>query len=95
MTTEKDIESFQNPTGDWSLGGPFSIELTDDHPDLVWLPASTEINGNVITVKIGFAEQSMGGIQFYSKAHPFSFSYRTIKAIRNGKGDLFWVNKYL
>ena len=94
MTTKEIVKTFQNPEGFWSIGGPFFIELTSDL-DLSWLPASTEINGRIVTVKIGSGHQSIGGIDFCSKGQPFRFPYSEIKEIRNSEGKPIWVNEQL
>jgi hypothetical protein len=88
----EDISSFKNPEGYWSHEGAFSIELTADAPKDPPKPA--RLLGSIVYVdKDGRIKQSVGGIQFYAGKIPFYWAYSCMKAIRDDKGDLLWVNK--
>ncbi len=93
MTTRQtqDIKVFRNPTGYWEYDGAFSVELTPD-ADKSIVPPSAEIRGDVVHVRHGRIKQTMGGIQLYSEGNPFYWGYPRIKVIRDGSGNLLWVN---
>jgi hypothetical protein len=86
----EDIKTFENPQGNWEYKGAFSIELTLD-ADKTALPNAT-VQGNIVAVSNGRIQQSNGGIRFYSMEKHFHWGYRFIKIIRDGKGNLLWVN---
>ena len=89
---EVDTKTFQNPTGAWSYDGGFFVKLTDD----AVVPENFSSLGTLVSsrffVEHGRVEQSMGGMQKYSRGRPFYFGYRWIKNIRKTSGDLIWVN---
>lgn len=87
----KSIKTFRNPSGYWSHDGAFSVELTDD-ADIGIVPSSAQVLGRVVQVENGRIKQSMGGIQLYSREHPFFWGYNKIKVIKDGSGNLLWVN---
>lgn len=87
----QDIKTFQNPSGAWEHVGSFSIELTSD-AGRDCIPSSAEIKGDIVYVSAGSVKQVIGGIQFYSENSPFGWDYSAIKVIRDGDGNLLWVN---
>ncbi len=87
----RDTKTFQNPSGHWEYKGPFSVELTKDaSTDLI--NPSAIIEGTKVTVAEGYIKQTMGGIQFCSGNQSFYWGYPKIKEIRDGGGNLIWVN---
>ena len=86
-----DTKTFQNPSGYWEHDGAFSVELTKN-ADKNIIPSGTKIEGDVVIVDHGRIKQTMGGIQLYSLERPFYWGYNLIKAIRDGAGNLLWVN---
>lgn len=92
MTDQKeDLKNFQNPVGYWQHSGPFSIELSPE-ANKSKVPASAKIDGNTVRVQDGHLKQTIGGIQLYSKESPFYWGYTHIQVIRDGSGNLLWVN---
>lgn len=87
----RDTKTFRNPTGYWEHIGAFSIELTSD-ADKSIVPQNAEVQGDIVRVSNGRINQTIGGIQLYSGEIPFFWGYGRIKIIRNGNGDLLWVN---
>lgn len=87
----QDTKTFKNPSPYWEHQGAFSVELTPD-ADKSIAPATTEIRGDTVHVKQGRIKEVMGGIQLYSLESPFYWGYPRIKAIRDGNGNLLWVN---
>lgn len=92
-TAKSDIENFRNPTGFWSHEGSFSVELIPD-ADTSIAPPSADVRGNTVHVRNGQVKQTMGGIQLHSQGSPFYWGYPSIKVIRDGEGNLLWVNYY-
>ncbi len=86
----QDIKTFSNPSGFWEYIGPFSVELTRD-ANKSFAPSDAKIEGDIITFDSGRIVQSLGGIQLYSTKH-FTWGYKFIKVIRDGEGNLLWVN---
>jgi|GEM_PF-3326418 hypothetical protein len=85
---------FQNPTGNWSYEGAYSVELTD-RADMSVAPVGSEflkIEGNRVVISEGRAMQGMGGIQLYVEEYPFFLGYVCLKCIRRGDGFLLWKN---
>lgn len=87
----KDTKTFQNPSGYWEYDGVFSVELVKG-ADKSIVPPSAQIERNKVVVQSGRIKQTMGGIQLYSQESPFFWGYPNIKAIRDGEGNLLWVN---
>lgn len=85
------VKSFRNSTGYWNHKGAFSVELVDG-TDTSIVPSSAEIRGNIVFVSKGSVKQTMGGIQLNSAGVDFYWSYSRMKVIRDGKGNLLWVN---
>jgi len=80
-----------NNTGNYQ--GAYSIELTPEAgTDNVPTSASTKVKGQTVIVETGRIAQVMGGIQFYALERPFSWDYKFIRCIRDGDGNLLWVN---
>jgi hypothetical protein len=90
-TVSQNIKTFQNPSGYWEHDGAFSVELTLD-ADKSIIPLTAEVRGNTVHVHNGRIKQTMGGIQLYSEGSPFYWGYPRIKVIRDGDGNLLWVN---
>ena len=87
-----DTSKFKNPEGYWNYSGPYIIELVDDYKKDD-LPDSVVVMGNIIFVKDGKIQQSMGGIDiYYVEDKVFALGYKDIKKII--KCDLLWVNYY-
>ena len=87
----QDIRTFKNPTGYWEHDGAFSVELVED-ADTSIVPASATVQDNVVSVQHGRVKQTMGGIQLRSHEAPFYWGYNQMKCIRDGSGNLLWVN---
>ena len=87
----QDIKTFKNPSGYWGHRGSFTVELTPD-TDKSIVPSGVEILGDIVRVKSGRIQQKMGGIQFYYRGTPFGWGYTKVKVIRDGSGNLLWVN---
>ena len=85
------IKSFKNPSGYWEHEGSFSVELTPD-ADKSKVPLSVSVRGDIVHVHNGRVKQTMGGIQLYSNGSPFYWGYPRVKVIRDGNGNLLWVN---
>ena len=88
---KQDIKTFQNPSGYWEHRGSFSVELTKGAKKNI-VPTSAKVQGNIVHVKHGSVEQMMGAIQLYSLGYPFHWGYSQMKVIRDGSGNLLWVN---
>ncbi len=88
----ENLQTFQNPDGYWSHDGAFSVELTPD-ADKNIAPSTAEIRGDIVHVKNGHIKQNPGAIQFVSEGKPFYWGYKWIKVIRDGGGNILWVNQ--
>lgn len=91
MLVNQEIKDFQNPSGYWEHDGAFSVELVPGTNKNI-APSSVEVQGDTVHVRHGRIKQSMGGIQLYSHEEPFYWGYSFIKVIRDGQGNLLWVN---
>jgi hypothetical protein len=89
--SQQDTKTFQNPIGYWEHDGAFSVELTPD-ADKSIVPSTAEIQGDIVRVRNGRVKQTMGGIQLHSEGNQFYWGYPRIKAIRDGKDNLLWIN---
>ena len=87
----QNIKTFKNPSGYWEHNKAFSVELTPD-ADKSIAPSSAEVQGDIVRVRNGRIKQVMGGIQLYSEESSFYWGYPKIKVIRDGNGNLLWVN---
>ena len=90
----QDIKTFQNPTGFWDYAGAFSIEL-DSERSADMVIDRTLVTENKISVQSGEIHQSMGGIDFLFSGQTHHFGYRHLQIIRDGEGNLLWVNNRL
>ncbi len=88
---DQDLANFRNKSSYWEHDGAFSVELTPE-ADMGIVPSSAEIRGNTVHVRQGRIKQKMGAIQFHSVESPFYWGYKFIKVIRDGDGNLLWVN---
>jgi hypothetical protein len=84
--------SHQNPSGFWEHQGSFSVLLTYD-AQTNHLPCGALLQERTVHVRHGRIKQSMGGIDFYADEQCFGWSYRFIKQIRDGAGNLIWQNR--
>jgi hypothetical protein len=91
VSPAQDISTFKNPAGYWTHQGAFSVELIPDANKSI-VPPSAEVEGDIVRVRAGRIKQSMGGTQLYSAGARFCFGYSYIKVIRDGSGNLLWVN---
>ncbi len=89
--SKQDIKTFVNHSGTWSHDGPFSVELTPDANKLI-APPGARIEGDTLHFRSGRVSQSVGGIQFFSSGKHFYWGYKFLKVIRDGAGNLLWVN---
>ena len=87
----QNVKTFRNPSGYWEYEGAFSVELTHE-ADKSIVPAGVKIKGDTIYVSNGRIKQTIGGIQLRSLNQPFFWGYQFLKVIRDGKGNLIWVN---
>ncbi len=90
--SDQRLSDFVNPVGFWKYNGPYFVELAYE-PNRNFVPAGVQIDGDTVSVPSGRVEQVIGGIQFYSRSLPFFATFKRVKAIRDGKGNLLWVNR--
>ena len=73
--------------------GAFTVEIAHED-DVNCVPDTAKISDNIITVSHGRIEEVTGGIQFYALEKPFAWPCVAIRCIRDGNGELLWVNRH-
>lgn len=86
------MSRWKNPEGFWEYSGDYQVYLTGSPRDEI--PKDVEVKGNVLMVKDGKLNQSMGGIDMYSPSgEKFGFSYKSIMLIATLDGNPIWKNR--
>lgn len=88
---------FTNPVGNWSHQGAYSIEMVADVGVGILrrlMAARGQIDDQIATFEGGSIRQATGGIQFAGPSGTmYHIGYNPIRCIRNGDGELIWVNR--
>lgn len=89
------IKTFINPSDFLVHEGSFLIEFTDDaDTNKVSNTDIAYIDGQILHVHDGQVEEYRGGIQCVLNEYEFNWGYQHIRCIKDGSGELLWVNDY-